>query len=539
MGAAVLSIPGTVALAACGDKQVVTREVPVERVVVKEVEVDRVVTRRVEKVVTHEVEKILRHEVAVEKVVENVVTKEVETTVEDDAMPQRPPAVLRLANDHTSGARGATMIWALKTFHQQFPHIAIKFEPPNYLYAETFSTLIEAGDQPELALLDGGFLNTWVHRGGFARIDGALNKHPDWEPTKWYAPPDEMSVGQFDDDRAARPAPHSRGYEGVMFGLPYQGNINGAVYNFTLLEDKGVPMPVAGSFHLEREAQDMFAQTTDPETGTYGLRMHPNAWLIWGSWARAMQDTGNHMYRAPDQLHWDIFNDGGDRGFELAVDTIRSGVAMPLDQIASVAGDAGSPFAAGKQARHWTAGGLGNSIRHIEDQFAWGLGPVEEGDRGPFPHHFTNQGHYCTAAAERNGLVEECTETLLFFAGPKVQGRIAIDRGSLPMLKSVIHTDAFKAGPPENHGYYKTWMDKTDHHHWQTGHPNWWEWYESFRAAAPLFSGEMSIEAGMKRIIDTSDRVLADSRRAYDSWKSWIEALPPPSYPLDARPPRG
>ena len=79
MGAAVLGIPGTVALAACGDKQVITREVPVERVVVKEVEVDRVVTRRVEKVVTQEVEKILRHEVAVEKVVENVVTKEVET----------------------------------------------------------------------------------------------------------------------------------------------------------------------------------------------------------------------------------------------------------------------------------------------------------------------------------------------------------------------------------------------------------------------------------------------------------------------------
>jgi hypothetical protein len=121
MGAVVLGIPGTVALAACGDKQVVTREVPVERVVVKEVEVDRVVTQRVEKVVNQEVEKILRHEVAVEKVVENVVTKEVETTVEDDAMPQRPSAVLRLANDHTSGARGATMIWALETFHQQSP----------------------------------------------------------------------------------------------------------------------------------------------------------------------------------------------------------------------------------------------------------------------------------------------------------------------------------------------------------------------------------------------------------------------------------
>ena len=542
-GVAALGMSGGVAFSACGDTQVVATEVPVESVVIKEVEVDKVVTQQVEKVVAREVEADVVTQavvqVPVERIVEKIVTREIETTVEVEALPQRPQAVIRLANDHASGARGATMKWALDAFHRQSPHIAIKFEPPGHLYAETFALLIQAGDQPELALLDGGFLNTWVHHDGFARIDGALNKHPDWEPTKWYAPPDEMSVGQFDDDRAAHPAPHTRGYQGVMYGLPYQGNINGVIYNFTLLEQQGIPMPLEGSYHLEREAADLFVQATDPETGTYGLRMHPNAWLIWGSWARAMQNTGNHMYRAPDQLRWDIFNDGGDRGFALAVDTIRSGVAMPLDQIASVAGEAGSPFAAGKQARHWTAGGLGNSIRHIEDQFAWGLGPVEEGDRGPFPHHFTNQGHYCTATAERNGLVEECTETLLFFAGPQVQGRIAIDRGSLPMLKSVIQSDAFKAGPPQNHGYYRTWMDKTDHHHWQTGHPNWWEWYESFRAAAPPFSGEMSIEAGMQRIIDISNRVLADTRQAYDSWKSWIEALPPPSYPLDARPPRG
>ena len=546
-GTAVLKISGAIALAACGGTQVVTKEVPVEKVVVQEIEVEKIVTQQVEKVVTQEVERVVRQEVPVERVVEvqkvvevpveveKIVIQEVEKTVEVEkiveveAMPVRPTAVLRLANDHSSGARGATMNWALDKFYQQFPHIAIKFEPPKPLYAETFSILIEAGAQPELALLDGGFLSTWVHRGGFARIDGALDKHPDWDPTKWYAPPDEMSVGQFDDDRAARPAPHTMGYKGIMFGLPYQGNINGAVYNFTLLEDKGVPMPVEGSFHLEHHAQDLFAQTTDPETGTYGLRMHPNAWLIWGSWSRAMQNSGNHMYRAPDQLHWDIFNDGGDRGFELAVDTIRSGVAIPLDQIASVAGEFGDPFAAGKQARHWTGGGVGNSITHIKDHFSWGLGPVEEGDRGPFPHHFTNQGQYCTATAEKNGLIEECTEVLLFFAGDLVQGRIAIDRGSLPMVKSVVDSDEFKAGPPENHGYYKTWMDKTDHHHWQNGHPNWWEWYESFRAADPPFIGDMSIEEGMQHIIDTSDRVLENTKEEYDSWKVWIEALPPPA----------
>ena len=549
-GSAALGISGAVALAACGETQVVTREVPVDRVVVKEVEVEKIVTQQVEKIVTQEVERVVRQEVPVEKivevqkvvevpvekVVEKVVTREVEKVVERvekvvevEAMPVRQTAVLRLANDHSSGARGAAMSWALEKFAQQFPHIGIKFEPQDHLYIDSFSINIAAGSQPELALLDGGFFNTWVHRGGFARIDGALAKHPDWDPSKWYSPPDEMTVGQFDDDRAARPAPHTTGYEGAQFGMPYQGNINGKIFNFTLLEELGIPMPVEGSFHLEREAWDLFMQATDEEAGTYGLRMASNAWIVWGSWARALQNSGNHMYRAPDQLHWDAFNDGGDRGFAYAVNSILEGVAPQFDQLQQVAGEFGDPFSAGKMATYWTGGGVGSTIPRIKDRFSWGLGPIEEGDRGGAPHHFTNQGQYCTATAEKNGLVEECAETLLFFAGPEVQGRIAIDRGSLPMLKTVITSDEFKAGPPDNHGYYKTWMDKTDHHHWQNGHPNWWEWYESFRAADPPFIGDMSIEQGMQHIIDTSDRVLENTKEEYDSWKGWIEALPPPA----------
>ena len=544
-GTAALGISGAVALAACGETQVVTKEVPVEKVVVKEVEVEKIVTQQVEKVVTQEVEKVVEREVPVEKVVEvqkvvevpvekvveKVVTKEVQKVVEKvvqvEKMAERPRAVIRLANDHSSGPRGAAMNWALEKFHQQFPHIAIKFEPQDHLYVDSFSIHIAAGTQAELALLDGGFFNTWVHRGGFARIDGFLNKHPDWDPTKWYAPPDEMSVGQYDDDRAARPAPHTTGYEGVMFGMPYQGNINGNVYNFALLEEKGIPMPVEGSFHLEREAWDLFAQATDPDAGTFGLQMSSNAWIVWGSWARAMQSSGNHMYRAPDQLHWDLFNDGGGRGFELGINTIAEGLAPAFDDVKRVAGEFGDPFSAGNLARHWTGGGVGHYVTRIKDRFSWGLGPVEEGDRGPYPHHFTNQGQYCTSSAERNGLVEECTETLLFFAGEQVQGRIAIDRGSLPMLKTVIESDEFKAGPPENHGYYKTLMDKTDHHHWQMGHPNWWEWYESFRASNKAFILEESVEEGMQRVINTSDRVLGDTKEEYDTWQAWIEALPP------------
>ena len=108
---AVLGILCVVVLAACGDIEVVTREVPVERVVVKEVPVERVVTREVERVVrvevpvervvirevpverivTREVERVVRVEVPVERVVteeapvEKIVTAEVREVVEEVA----------------------------------------------------------------------------------------------------------------------------------------------------------------------------------------------------------------------------------------------------------------------------------------------------------------------------------------------------------------------------------------------------------------------------------------------------------------------
>ncbi len=110
-GTVALGILWVAALAACGDINVVTREVPVERVVVKEVPVEKVVTREVERVVrvevpvervvirevsverivTREVERVVRVEVPVEKVVteeapvEKVVTAEVREVVEEVA----------------------------------------------------------------------------------------------------------------------------------------------------------------------------------------------------------------------------------------------------------------------------------------------------------------------------------------------------------------------------------------------------------------------------------------------------------------------
>ena len=88
-GGAAVGLTGALALAACGEAQVVT------------------------------VEKIVTKEVPVEKIVTKEVIKEVAA--------QRQAVKIELHHDHTSGPRGAAMSWALERFEQINPNILIRF----------------------------------------------------------------------------------------------------------------------------------------------------------------------------------------------------------------------------------------------------------------------------------------------------------------------------------------------------------------------------------------------------------------------------
>ena len=200
LAAGSIGASGAITLAACGETQVVTREVPVETVVVKEVPVETVVTKTeikevpVERVVTQiqikevEVEKVVEKEVVVE------VEKVVEKVVEVEVQAQRPPVNLVFVNDHSSGPRGAALQWALDRFRQEAPHINARYTPQPDAYATAFGVQIQAGTQAEVALLSGWFAARWHQAGAFAQIDDVVRKRADWNPKDYYFDPDTSSV---------------------------------------------------------------------------------------------------------------------------------------------------------------------------------------------------------------------------------------------------------------------------------------------------------------------------------------------------------
>ena len=501
----VTGVAGAVALAACGETQIVEVEKIVTQVVEKEVE--KVVEKEVEKVVTKEVEKV------------------VEKVVEVQAMPQAVTAIIRVAHDHTSGPRGTAMKWALEQFAKAYPHIPIKFEPQGGDYQEAFGIQMTAGTQAEVALLDAGFVNQWIQPGGFTQINEEIRKHPDWDPTRWWFSADEYTVNFFN----TIPAPTNKPIEGPQFGMTYQGACTGLIFNYNMAEAKGIPEPSEGSFGLTTDFVETAMKATDAEAGEWGKWMHVHPALTWGGWVFGLSDTGTRHFRSADGLHLECFDEGGDKGYQLAIDSIhKDKYALPPADAGEFSGEFGDPFSAGKVLYGWHNGGVGGNVARIKDRFHWGLIVPPEGPRGQIPGSYIGQPHAVTNAAGNAGSTEQAVEWMLFMAGPVVQERIAIDKGSTPVLKEIYDGDVINAPPPDNYGtmHIKLMRERDDQRNWQGAHPHWWEWAAWWGAADPGFVGEETAEQSIERMVTTSDKVLQATKEDYDAYEAYIKTLP-------------
>ena len=534
--AASLGLGGAVVLAACGETQVVTREVPVERVVVKEVPVETVVTKTeikevpVERVVTQtqvqvkevEVEKVVEKVVEVERVVEKVVEKVVEVQA------QRPPVNLVFVNDHSSGPRGAALKWALDRFRQESPHINARYTPQPDAYATAFGVQIAAGTQAEVALLSGWFASRWHQAGAFAQIDDVVRKRADWNPRDYYFDPDTSSVVIQD----TLPIGHLDGIRGPMFGMPYQGNCTGTIINLDMLEGAGIEFPTEGKWGIETELLDAIKQATDPEAGSWGLLASGGWFGPRTDWGWALANDPNLTYRSDDHMRTTMWDSGAVRGIEFMTEAIHThGVAPPLTDTKELAGEFGDAFSAGRVMIR-AATSLGTFINRIKDRFKFSRLPQAEGPRGPAPHVMSTQPHLVTSSVHTRGNIEESVELVMFMAGRDVQGRIGIDRGSVPIRPDVLTSPEYAAGPPENHSMMKDFFDQPDMRSAQMGTPFWREWQSGGSPAvknpAVILLGEVSVEEGTRQVLESADAILQDNIEEWYAFREWQQGLPNP-----------
>lgn len=531
-------VAGLAALAACGETQVVTKEVPVETTVIKEVPVEKIVreteirevpvekivTQQVDRIVTQtvevqkivEVEKIVTQTVEVEKVVERVVEKVVE------AAPAPMAQNLLFQTDHTSGPRGAAVDWALERFSSQFPHIGVRYVPAPTQVEIVYGAMVAAGSTPEAALMSGWFAAQWYTGDAFVNIDDFLAKQDDYNPEDWYYPGDSSGVDFAD----TVPYGHLGGLRGKQFGMPYQGNTNGQHINLQLMEEAGIQWPTPGNWHLEQQFLDDLRKATNPDAGTFGIEVgggNGGSWTQWNPWGWALADDPNIMYRSADGMRTTCWDSGADRGVRLAVDLIAvHGVSPKLGESRELAGEFRDLFSAGKLLTARNGGAVGSTVGRVAGRFPWSMAPMPEGPRGPVPHEITEQPHMISNTAALRDTVEASAQFVLFMAGPEVQGRIAIDRGSMPLRKEVHASAEMAAGPPERHNMWKEYLDQPDARHRQMAYPAWLEWINSWRNVDAAHAGDLSIDDLMERSLARADRVLEDNAEAYQDLKTYI-----------------
>ena len=538
-----------IALAACGEAapQVVTKEVVVEKTVIKEVPVETVVTKTeikevpVDRVVTQEKVVTKEIQVEVEKVVTKIVPKvievekvvQVEKVVEKivEVAPMAPPVKFVFHTDHTSGPRGAAMGWALDNFAREFPNIDVKFVLSPDANQEMIAIMIAAGTQPEAVLMPGWFAAQFLAQGAFTVIDDVLQKHDGFDPTEWYWCPDESTVNLVNE----RPFPHRDGLRGPFHGMPYQGNLNVLSGNLALMESAGVEFPTPGNWGIQTEMPDALRRITDPETDTYGL--WDSGTLVSSnaiSWGWALSDEENLMYYNKDATRWTVFDSGAHVGLQMLRDfVLEEGLVPSRPRYREIRGDAGEPFSNGKIGFfHW-GGGVGGPINRIKDRFPWALIPLPEGPRGPQPQKFSDEPHLITQMAGLRGNTESVVEWLLYLAGPKVQSRVAIDRGSVTWRKDVASSPEYAAGPPENHVQQLHYLESDNPAYQQRMHPAWQEMVEQsgYASNSKVMLGEVSVEQGIEEMLGILDRYMEENHDRFLELKSWAASQPNPVTP--------
>jgi multiple sugar transport system substrate-binding protein len=394
---------------------------------------------------------------------------------------------VQLATDWLTGARGATMEMAIPAFMEKYPNIKVVVEPITGQYYTAVTTQIVAGTIQDVVLFEGNFFQAFKDQDAFTPIDAVLRR-----------------LGVNMADYSVVPGIYQD--KGKQYGMPFQLVVSGWYFNVTLFKERGVRMPSA-----DWTWDDVLAAAqalTDPAKNQYGIHVTNSDQFVWGP---LLFSAGARWHNA-DKTRTLLADQGGVEAFRWVIDLIYKHHVSPApSQVAEVRGPFASPFVAGKIGMlPANIAAPGNMARNIQDRFEWDIMPTPRHPRTKKATHIWNdQPHVVMNVAAKRGITEQATALVVFLAGEVVQGRIAIDRGSIPVLKKLQTSPEYLQPPPANMRQISINLRDPDI---QT--PGYIKGWEDWRGAyltelGRAFTGEIGAEEALRQAVDAADRVLA------------------------------
>ena len=405
---------------------------------------------------------------------------------EQAAPKEKGPVTLRFATDWVSGPRGDTMKAAIPAFQERYPHVKVETEAITGDYWTAVNTQLAAETIQEIVLFEGNFFHSFKDGGAFTPIDQILKQH-------------KISMADYSV------VPGIYQDKGKQYGMPFQLVASGWRYNVDLFQERGVAPP--NESWTWDDVLSAAQKLTSPERGQFGIFIQDDAQF---GWAPLAYSAGARWTNA-DKTKTTIHENGGAEAFQWFIDLIhRHHVAPTADEAKESRGSFPNPFVAGK-AGMLPQGlqSVGAMNRQVGDRFRWAIMPSPKHPRTrKATHHWNDQPHVITKTAQKKGVVEEAALLAVFLAGDLVQGRIAVERGSIPVLKKLQTAGDYLKPPPDNMQQVAKNVSDPDI---QT--PNfmkgWDEWWKIVTGMGPAFEGTVNATQALRQAAQQADAVLA------------------------------
>lgn len=403
------------------------------------------------------------------------------------AAPAAETVELRFATDWVEGARGATIETAMKIWAEQNPDKKVTLEPIGGDYFDRLLIQFSGGTVADVILFEGVLGLEFINEGLIIDIAPTL---------------DALGI----DQAKWRPgAVHIFKQENKVFAIPFQLTPALWIYNKTLFEDKGAPLPDA-TWDWTKVLE--VAQQLTEAPNSYGLWTRVDMFHQFGT----MGLTNSEQHWVTEDLkhtNWD------DPGFAEAIrwniETVQATKVSPppADVEGLLTAGITNLFATGKIGMtRVNAGSIGSFKGSVGDRFEWDIMPTPKGPRtGKGGGLWNDQPHVVTANALKNNVVEQATQLVVFLASDEVQEIIATDRGSMPTVAAIQESETYLAAPPNS---MQVVVDELKTMVGPLYFPNWLEWFQTANKEFELgLIGERGVDETIEAMVVECDKILA------------------------------
>ncbi|HRW08828.1 MAG TPA: extracellular solute-binding protein [Caldilineaceae bacterium] len=406
----------------------------------------------------------------------------------EGAAPDAAGTEVRFATDWVEGARGATMDAAMEMFAEQNPDIHVTLEPIGGDYFDRLLIQFSGGTVADAILFEGVLGLEFIKEGLIIDISATL---------------DALGV----DQSKWRPGVvHIFKQENKVYAVPFQLTPAIWVYNKTLFEQAGAPLP-DDSWDWDMVLEVAQQLTSAPDA--YGLWTRVDMFHQYGSAGLSNSD-----------IHWvteDLTKTNWDEpGFAQAIRWNIESVQLhkvsppPAEVEGLLTAGISNLFATGKVAMNRVnAGAIGSLKDQVGDRFEWDVMPTPKAPlTGKGGGLWNDQPHVVTSNARDRGVLEEAAQLVVFLAGDDVQSIIARDRGSVPTVQSIQESEAYLSPPPASMPIV---LDELAQEVGPFYFPNWLEWYRTANKEFELgLIGERDVDATIEAMVTECNKVLAN-----------------------------